>query len=68
MLGIKTFVGKTTNPFFHGQGTQRQNSADSLAKNKPNAAQFVCQRPKFWDIIEKRLHRVSVGRGSIYDK
>ena len=24
------------------------------------SAQFVCPSPKVWDIIEKRLHRVSV--------
>ena len=45
---------------------QRQNSADNLAENTLYALEFISPiclpKPESLDIIEKRLHRVSVVR------
>ena len=40
--------------------------ADSLAKNSPNAPEFVCPSSKVLNFNEKRLHWASVVRGSFY--
>ena len=49
----------------HEQGTQSAiMGADSLAENTPNSPKFIwliCPiGPKVWDIVEKRLHLVSI--------
>ena len=63
------FVGKTTKYIF--PGTQCQNSDDSLAKNTPNAPNFISSiclpKPKNGiSQVEKNLHRASVVRANSY--
>ena len=41
-------------------------SVDSLAKNTPNAPEFICPIPKVLDFNEKRLYWASVVRGLAY--
>ena len=48
------------NTFFHGQWTHSAKIVQIVGQNTSNVPKFIS--PKYWDIIEKRLHRASVIR------
>ena len=68
-LGLKSkvFCRKKNENYRPGTHSAKM-GADSLAKNNPKFIRPICPiGPKVWDIIEKRLHRVSVFRGMLHD-